>query len=185
MYMKHWMMGFECISQCFHCSDVSGSNCNNLLAHFSASHFLSFSIEKMRNVRTFAIVLSNSFWYFIDNIFFTYRFSLSFVSYLHTQALLPPNIHIFISFRSHRYTSDKLPRACMAFSGLYPVISTSLFRLCEGWDSNSRIPSKMGPKPIAFDLAGLPSHAAVFDLKCLFLILTLPLKPYYTITIKS
>ena len=29
---------------------------------------------------------------------------------------------------------------------------------CEGCDSNARIPTKMGPKPIAFDLAGQPSH---------------------------
>jgi cob(I)alamin adenosyltransferase len=26
---------------------------------------------------------------------------------------------------------------------------------CEGWDSNTRIPTKIGPQPIAFDQAGL------------------------------
>ena len=30
---------------------------------------------------------------------------------------------------------------------------------CEGCDSNARIPTKMGPKPIAFDQAGQPSHS--------------------------
>ena len=29
---------------------------------------------------------------------------------------------------------------------------------CGGWDSNPRIPTKQGPKPCAFDLAGLPPH---------------------------
>lgn len=29
---------------------------------------------------------------------------------------------------------------------------------CEGWDSNPRIPTKLGPQPSAFDLAGQPSH---------------------------
>ena len=36
------------------------------------------------------------------------------------------------------------------------------FKKCEGCDSNARIPTKMGPKPIAFDLAGQPSHSKGF-----------------------
>ncbi len=63
---------------------------------------------------------------------------------------------------SHRYTPDKLSRACIAFSGLYPVISASALRLCGGRDSNPRIPTKIGPEPIAFDLAGQPPHRGLF-----------------------
>ena len=29
---------------------------------------------------------------------------------------------------------------------------------CEGWDSNPRTPTRLGPQPSAFDLAGQPSH---------------------------
>ncbi len=28
---------------------------------------------------------------------------------------------------------------------------------CEGWDSNPRTPTRLGPQPSAFDLAWLPS----------------------------
>ena len=40
----------------------------------------------------------------------------------------------------------------------------SLKRKCEGCDSNARIPTKMDPKPIAFDLAGQPSQGVLFHI---------------------
>ena len=33
--------------------------------------------------------------------------------------------------------------------------------LCEGWDSNPRTPTRLGPQPSAFDLAWLPSLSAI------------------------
>ena len=56
----------------------------------------------------------------------------------------------------------------MIFSGLKLI-------WCEGRDSNPRTPTRLGPQPSAFGLAGQPSHAVVFRHKWANGIYTLPI----------
>ena len=56
----------------------------------------------------------------------------------------------FFSYAEKKYFSSRVSKK---------YHNKKIFKKCEGCDSNARIPTKMGPKPIAFDLAGQPSHS--------------------------
>ena len=67
-------------------------------------------------------------------------------------------------------------RSGMRENGTGAILSVSLAgkmvkTACEGWDSNPRTPTRLGPQPSAFDLAWLPSLSCHYK-KVVYLIKT-------------
>ena len=64
-----------------------------------------------------------------------------------------------LHFPSHRFY---LLAGALILTSLMPYMARSAggkgIKICGGRDSNTRIPTKIGPQPIAFDLARQPPH---------------------------